>query len=211
MYRCADPRSDSSAAPSFERSLAACVTTREFVVTATLSLSGLRIGELAGLRWERTGGNDRQGEVVDLSWADLPAGCFHVLGKNEKARDVPIHPALLPLLFQAQNHRDSPYVVGNLSGGPLWTSGVLEILNRPMRRVGLKAPGVGGQAYRRAFNDTLRKNARGYDLERRLIMGHSIERDINASRSSTVTLAELTHVITQAYRDDPILPSIAKL
>jgi predicted ABC-type ATPase len=46
---------------------------------------------------------------------------------------------------------------------------------------------------------------------KRDVMGHSIERDINASRYSTVTLAELTHVITQAYRDDPILPSIAKL
>lgn len=165
--------------------LAGCVTDREFLVTATLLLSGLRIGELANLRWEHTGGHDRQGEAVDLSWADLAEGCLHVLGKNEKARDVPIHPTLLQLLSQASSHRDSPYVVGNLSGGPLWTSGVLDILNRPMRRVGLKAPGVGGHAYRRAFNDTLRKNARGYDLERRLIMGHSIERDINASRYST--------------------------
>jgi integrase len=85
------------------------------------------------------------------------------------------------------------------------------ILNEPLRRVGLKTRGVGGHAYRRAFNDTLRRNARGYDLERRLILGHSIERDINASRYSTVTLAELAHVVTAAYRDDPILPSIAML
>jgi integrase len=66
--------------------LTACVTDREFLVTATLLLSGLRIGELANLRWEHTRGHDRQGEAVDLSWADLEGGCLHVLGKNEKAR-----------------------------------------------------------------------------------------------------------------------------
>jgi hypothetical protein len=105
---------------------------------------------------------------------------------------------------------DNPYVLGNLSGGPLWTSGVLDIINRPMRRVGLKIHGVGGHAYRRAFNGTLRKNARGCDLERRIIIGHSIEDDINASRYSTVTIPEFAEVVRQAYTDDPILPGIPR-
>jgi integrase len=189
--------------------LAACVTEREYLATTILILSGLRIHELAALRWERATGSDRRGDAIQLPWADLTDQVLNVLGKGEQPRRVPIHAILMPLLANARRHTESPYVLGNLSGGPLWTSGILHIINRPMRRVGLKANGVGGHAYRRAFNDTLRRNARGYDLERRIIVGHSIEGDINASRYSTVTISELADVVKYAYADDPILPSIA--
>ena len=77
-----------------------------------------------------------------------------------------------------------------------------------MRRVGLKDHGVGTHAYRRSFNETLRRNGRGYDLERRLIMGHSIHHDINASRYSAPNIEQLSQLIERAYADDPILPSI---
>jgi integrase len=188
--------------------LAACVTEREYLATTMLMLSGLRLHELAALRWERAIGKDRRGDQIHLPWADLTAQVLNVLGKGEQPRQVPIHPILMPLLANARCHTDNPYVLGNLSHGPLWTSGVLDIINRPMRRVGLKISGVGGHAYRRAFNDTLRKNARGCDLERRLIVGHSIEDDINASRYSSVTSSELANVVNRAYADDPILPGI---
>jgi len=189
--------------------LAACVTEREYLATATLLFSGLRIHELAALRWDRATGKDRRGDPIQLPWADLGDQVLHVLGKGEQPRRVPIHPILMPLLANARRHSDNPYVLGNLSSGSLWTSGVLNVINRPMRRVGLKTHGVGGHAYRRAFNDTLRKNARGYDLERRLIIGHSIDRDINASRYSTVTINELLDVVNHAYADDPIVASFA--
>jgi integrase len=188
--------------------LAACVTEREYLATTILMLSGLRLFELAALRWERATGYDRRGDQIQLPWADLADQLLRVVGKGEQSRAVPIHPILMPLLANSRHHTDSPYVLGNLSGGPLWTSGVLDIINRPMRRVGLKIHGVGGHAYRRAFNDTLRKNARGCDLERRIIIGHSIEDDVNASRYSTVTIPELAEVVRHAYTDDPILPGI---
>jgi integrase len=189
--------------------LAGCATESEYLATTCLLLSGMRIGELAALRWEHTTGQDRRGDRIHLPWVDPVDAVLHILGKAEEPRRVPIHRILMPLLANARNHTKSPYVLGNLSGGPLWTSGILRIINRPMRRVGLKEPGVGGHAYRRAFNDSLRKNARGYELERRMIIGHSIERDMNASRYSTVTIAELAQVVDQAYADDPILPTIA--
>jgi integrase len=190
--------------------LAGCATEAEYLATTSLILSGMRIGELAALRWERTTGYDRRGDRIQLPWVDPADEVFHLLGKAEQPRRVPIHPILMPLLSNARGHTTSPYVLGNLSGGPLWTSGILAIINRPMRRVGLKEPGVGGHVYRRAFNDSLRKNARGYELERRMIMGHSIERDMNASRYSTVTIAALAQVVNLAYADDPILPTIAR-
>ena len=114
---------------------------------------------------------------------------------------------LIPLIEQALVRTDSPFLIGNLSNGPLWTSGLLRILTRPVRRAGLKTPGVGGHAYRRAFNETLRINGRGYELERRVILGHSIENDINASRYSRPSLAELATLVRMAYQDDPLLPT----
>jgi hypothetical protein len=84
---------------------------------------------------------------------------------------VPLHPCLKPILDLTRERRRSPFIIGNLSNGPLWTSGLLRIIDQPMRRVGVKRPGLGGHAFRRAFNDTLRRNARHYDLERRLILG----------------------------------------
>ncbi len=79
--------------------------------------TGLRVSELAHLRWEKKIGLDRQGEPVDLSWVDLPTGVLHVLGKGEKHRTVPLHRCLIPLIEQARATADGPYVMGNLSGG----------------------------------------------------------------------------------------------
>jgi integrase len=191
--------------------LSACVSADEFLVTCTLLFSGLRVGEFAALRRTQTWGVDRQGERIELSWVDLPKRRFHVLGKGEKPRDVPIHKVLVPLVEGALATSRSPFLLGNLSGGHLWTSGVLRILSGPMLRARVKQPGLGAHAYRRAFNDSLRRNARDRDFERRLILGHSLEGDINASRYASASLDELQETIAFAYCDDPILASQACL
>jgi integrase len=46
--------------------LTACVTEDEYLVAATLTFSGLRLFELAALRWEPTTGRDRRDEEMTL-------------------------------------------------------------------------------------------------------------------------------------------------
>jgi integrase/recombinase XerD len=195
-------------AAQLRTTLAACVTPDEYLAVLTLTLTGLRLFELCALRWERAMGRDRRGDEIALPWADLQCRVLHVVGKDETPRQVPIHPALQPILAAAHERRSGPYVIGNRSGGPLWTSGMLRAIDKPLRRAGVKEPGLGGHAFRRAFNNTLRRNARGYEYERRLILGHSTDHDINESRYSSATINDLADVVSRAYLDDPILPSM---
>jgi integrase len=190
--------------------LAACVTQDEYLVVLTLTLTGLRLFEFCALRWEPASGRDRRGDEISLPWADLPTRVLNIVGKDERPRQVPIHAALHPILASAFETRSGPFVLGNLSGGPLQTSGMLRIIDAPLRRAGVKEPGLGAHAFRRAFNNTLRRNARGYDYERRLILGHNTDQDVNEGRYSTATINELADVVSCAYLDDPILPSMRR-
>jgi integrase len=98
--------------------LAACVTEREYLATTILMLSGLRLFELAALRWERTTGYDRRGDQIQLPWAEPGRSAAPRAWKGRTTRAVPIHPILMPLLVNARHHTENPYVLGNSVGWP---------------------------------------------------------------------------------------------
>jgi len=85
--------------------LAGCVTESEYLATTSLILSGMRIGELAALRWEPTTGEDRRGDRIHLPWVDPVEAVLHLLGKAEEPRRVPIHRILIPLLANRSEER----------------------------------------------------------------------------------------------------------
>jgi integrase len=189
--------------------LAACEDEREYLICVAYAFTGLRCQELVRLRWEQVFELDRQGVPIERSWVDFDNRCLRICGKNEKLRVVPIHPCLWPLLRRAKENASRATVIHNRSGNYLTREGMEHVLTRIMVRAGVKQPGTGAHAFRRSFNDNLRRTARGFDAERNVLMGHSLVKTegINADYQ-TYTVAQLAEVINRLYRDDPILTGV---
>jgi integrase len=185
--------------------LAACSTDRAYLMIATFAFTGVRVHELASLKWHQGTRLTRAGDRVPDSYVDLSRATIHVLGKGEVPRAVPIHYSLLPLLEQAHQTARCQYVFRSLRGSGMSPRGVTYSVNGLLERTGLKQAGCAGHSFRRSLNDTLVENARGYDIERRLILGHSLRNDINASAYTRVRADRLAAAIQFAYADDPIV------
>jgi integrase len=193
-------------APSDIRAaLAACRSSRERLIVATFAFTGLRLHEVASLRWQPSSLRNRHGEPVAGSWIDLDGRRLRVLGKGERARVVPIHSALLPRLQAAAGGASDVFFLRGYQSGGLTAWSLSHILSQILDRAGIKRPGSRAHAFRRAFNDSLIVNGRGYDAERRAIMGHSDTRDVNLSFYARPSVERLAELVERVYLDDPVV------
>lgn len=94
-------------------------------------LTGMRKGEVAGLRWELV---DLERGLITVRYSyDKPRT------KGRKDRVVPIHPELLPVLRELKRTASSPWVFPNPKGGMRTESGwdAAENMKAQLRRAGL--------------------------------------------------------------------------
>lgn len=183
-----------------------CRNERDRLIVLLLALTGIRLHELCELRWELWRARDRSGTFVEQSWVDLGDRALRVLGKGERFRVIPVHPTLYPALVAEYNRQRSSHVIPSYrTGGGLTPSGLLDGLNPLLCSAGVKQPGSAAHSFRRTLNDSLLVNARGYDYERRLILGHSHGGDVNAVSYLRPTLERLRDLVEKAYLDDPTL------
>ncbi len=126
---------------------------RDVVITALMT--GMRRGEIVGLK---------------KSALDLAAQVFKLTEtKTNKARYVPIHDSLVPILRQAMDRSPSDYVFTNLAGRP-HTHRVGAIFRRTVEKLGIKD--LRFHDLRHDFATKLRRNGMGLDLIATLL-GHS--------------------------------------
>lgn len=193
-HRRADPRywSPQEAA----KLLAACPSLRWGHVWALALLCGLRRGELAGLRW------------ADV---DQAAGVLHIRNQRQRAkgcgvidvppksaagtRDLPIPPALLPLLkaeyrrqlsARMRSRRPPGYVVANLDNSPIEPSRLDRQLAADIAAVGLRPINLHG------LRHTMATAAVSADVQMRVLqalLGHA---------SMTTTADYYAHVLPSA-------------
>ncbi len=147
---------------------------------------------------------NRHGETVEGSWIDVGSRRIRVLGKGEKPRVVPIHSWLLPKLRGAAARAQGDHLFASNRGGGLTAWSVSYNLAQILDRAAVKRVGARAHAFRRAFNDSLRVIGRGYDLERRAVMGHSGSADINLSLYARPSFDRLAELVELAYADDPL-------
>lgn len=126
---------------------------REVVITALLS--GMRRGEILGLK---------------KSSVDFSAQVFKLTEtKTNKARYVPIHDSLIPILRQAMERSKSDYVFTNSAGKPL-THRVAAVFRRTVERLGIRD--LRFHDLRHDFATKLRRSGMGLDLIA-MLLGHS--------------------------------------
>lgn len=164
----------------------------EPVLYAAAVYTGLRAGELGGLRWEDVD-EERRLIVVRRTYTRAKGT------KNDGIRYVPIVDALLPVLREWREGASSDWVFINRTGRPLRPSARIfqETFQRCLRRAGLAA-GHEPKGTRLTFHD-LRHTfashwmAAGGDIFRlQRVLGHR-------SSSSTQRYA---HLAPDAFRDD---------
>lgn len=126
---------------------------RAVVITALLT--GMRRGEILGLK---------------KSAVDFSAQVFKLTEtKTNKARYVPIHDSLVPILRQAIDRSTSDHVFTNLVGKPL-THRVAAVFRRTVTKLGIRD--LRFHDLRHDFATKLRRNGMGLDLIATLL-GHS--------------------------------------
>jgi hypothetical protein len=86
----------------------------------------------------------------------------------------------------------------------LTPSGLLDLLNPLLVHAGVKQPRAAAHSFRRAFNHSLLVNARAYDYERRLILGHA-QPDVNSIHYLNPNGADMRRTLNRVYRDAPAL------
>jgi integrase len=190
--------------------LGACHTRREYLLCVLFAFTGLRMQEVIRLRWEPFSDRGRHGEMVERSWVDFESRCLRVCGKGEKIREVPIHPILYPLLREEKERATSTWVIDNGRGNYVHRETLRRWVKAVLTRAGVAEPGerVACHAFRHAFNDNLRRTARGFDCERRLLMGHSLMKSEGTNAVyQHYSLGQLAEVVNRVYTDDPIIPA----
>ncbi|MFZ5480454.1 MAG: tyrosine-type recombinase/integrase [Myxococcota bacterium] len=162
------------------------------VLFATALYTGMRAGELGGLRWEDV---DFDRRLIDVRRTYTRAKGT----KNDETRNVPIVDALLPLLRAWKDVGTSPWVFVNCSGRPLRPSARVfqEVFQRCLRRARI-ATGKERLGERITFHDMRHTFAShwmmaGGDIFKlQKILGHS-------SLASTLRYA---HLAPEAFRED---------
>lgn len=183
-----------------ERLLAACETAREEAVVRLAAESGLRSGEVRGLRWPDVELAALRLQVRRSVWRDVVK-----VPKGRRARRVAITPELGETLSRLYREsvieRGLPaegYVIGGRFGGPCTESYPLRVVRRLQVRAGLVTAGPGGRARPRVTFHGLRHT--------------SASAMLSAGVSAVVVAAQLghassaiTHAVYEHLLDDGAL------
>lgn len=183
----------------------ACDRAPEAATVLLLMLTGLRLGELTSLCWTPVQIRTRRGDLTDSSWVDIEGERLHILGKGERYRVVPTHPLLLPLLIAMRSRAGGNAVINRPDGRGYNPRRMLDFVTAPLRRAGVKEPYAAAHTFRRTFNDTLLVNGRGFDVERRALLGHAPGSNVNERHYTRVTYERLAGLVARAYADCPEL------
>lgn len=160
--------------------------TRDWIFFHLLAYTGMRRGEVRALKWED---GDPLGSVVRLEQQTI-----RVIGKGQKPRLVPIHPALGEVLACHQGAPGSWVVPSDGKHGV-----AMDTIQEMVRRL---HPEYTPHDFRRTVNTSLRRNGVDQTLRDR-IMGWA-PRDISFRHYDGVAEAELHRAILKLYADDPI-------
>jgi integrase len=155
-------------------------TDREWLMWHLLTYTGMRQGEIRGLRWSDI--NLRDGSI-ELEQT-----------KRGESRQVPIHPVLAEVLAEAPGHNGN-YVVTTYGSAPV----AYDTWIADLRRFG---PGYTAHWFRRTFTSSLLDN----EVEERvvkLIIGHTPQ-TVMGQFYDHRSFRVMQRAILKLYADDPV-------
>lgn len=142
----------------------------------------------------------RREEISLLRWDDVSFGAqtIHTIGKGNKERTIPLHPALQEALRSyGVFGQGSMWVFPGRNGGQMTLSGMNGVVKR------LSAPfKYTAHDYRRTFATSLAENGATRQATKQLL-GHE-ENDVTARYVGKVSQRVLFEEILKVYRHDPL-------
>lgn len=145
---------------------------RDIVILNLSFRAGLRVGEIAKLRW--TDVCDAEGNVDDTLF--VPS---QIVKFQNRERTIPIHPRLKEVLIRFRAiHREATYIVTKLyrdgTNGPISDNALTVYLHRLYKAAGLE--NASSHSGRRTFTTKLARRANAHHCSIRdvqLLVGHS--------------------------------------
>jgi integrase/recombinase XerD len=156
---------------------------RHWVLFHLLAYTGMRLMEVRGLLWE---GVSRKNQTL------------HIIGKGDKERTIPLHPALQEALGSLTMFKSgSAYVLPGQAGGMLTHGGGWKVVKT--MAAGFE---VSAHDFRRSFASSMHDNE-AKEAATRQILGHPAHGDAHAAYHR-ISQRYLYREILKVYADDPI-------
>jgi len=142
------------------RAMVKVCNVRDKAIILTLYDTGMRLGELLGMK---------------LNDIEIESRHITVLGKGKKKRTLQINPQVLKAIWQYLRTRGSPQhdlVWLSEEGRPLTESGIKQIVRRVGNRAGITGKKLGPHTFRHTFANNF-LDAGGDPLDLKYLLGHA--------------------------------------